>query len=1279
MIFAFGDFHLDLDRRELRRISRLCPLERKAFNVLVYLLKERHRVVSKDELLETCWPGEFVTEAALNRCLGIIRRAVGDDGVRQEVIRTVRGYGFRFVAAVETRASDTAMAVVPAISPPSHDVVPPLQVHGAPADPTPARVSGVPPLPSGPRPMPAVTLPCPQCQTTNRAARQFCARCGHELWRLCPHCGFGNAPGEHFCGGCGQDATAIPVASGVRTGPPLAYTPAHLVTKILTVPQTLVGERKPVTVLVADIEGLHELLQAGSADEMDETLNRGFALAVAEIHRVEGFVSQVTRAGFVALFGVPLAYEDHVLRALHAALGVQHVFAAYAAKLWRAYGVLLTLRLGVHTGPIVVGTISQDLRLAYTTPGVTLQLATGLGHLAHANTVVVSETVQQHATGFFHFDDLGTHRLPEVTASLRVYACTGRAQRASRLEVALARRRTVFQGRTQEMALIEACWARACRSEGQVLCLVGEAGIGKSRLAYEYQQRLHTGHLLTTQALSYGDAIPYHAFLPLLRTLLGVITTDLPAQQWQALHTRLASLPPALAADAPLLAHLLGIPLDAESLPPLTPDAQRRRVQQACFQLLVQQAAHAPLCLLVEDAHWLDPSSQELLDLLVASLARRPILVLCTARPGFHHLWTDHSSFHQVAIAPLTAVETDALIRDTFQPYDATVALKALIRARTGGNPFFVEEFVQALLEQDLLVRQDGVYAIAAETHVTLPASLQGVVQARLDRLPAAEKRVVQIAAVIGPQVPFPLLHALVADAEEMLQRHLVHLQTGDFLYEAPTIPGPTYTFKHALVQDAAYQSLLQDARQQWHQRIAQILEERFPETVETQPEVVAQHYSAAGLPGRAMAYWQAAGQRAMARSAYVEAIVHLRAGIAALETLPETPEHTQQALALHIALGAPLVATQGYAAPEVERVYARARSLCQRLGDTLQLFPVLRGLALFYLVRAEFHTTRELGAYLLTLAEREHDTSLLLEAHFTLGIPLFYLGDLVATRAHMEHGIGLYDPQQHRAHAALYGQDTGDACLGFTAWALGLLGYPEQALQRANEALALAQELAHPYTLAWAMNFATIVHHLRRDPLRTRVQAEALIALASEQGFPFWVAAGMCFRGSALMEEGQEEEGMTQIRQGMLLWQTTGAELARPLFLSMQAAAYGKAGQPTAGLLVLAEALALADSHGERFWEAELHRLKGELLLARPEISPPEAEACFHQALDVARRQQAKSLELRAALSLARLWQRQGKRAEAQPLLAAVYGWFTEGFDTADLQEARALLEELA
>jgi len=549
---------------------------------------------------------------------------------------------------------------------------------------------------------------------------------------------------------------------------------------------------------------------------------------------------------------------------------------------------------------------------------------------------------------------------------------------------------------------------------------------------------------------------------------------------------------------------------------------------------------------------------------------------------------------------------------------------------------------------------------------------------ARLDQLPAA-KEVAQLGAVLGRAFTYDLVRGIAPQDEGTLQARLGQLVGAELLYQRGRPPRARYVFKHALIQDAAYASLLKSTRQQVHQRIAQVLEAQFPEMVATQPELLAHHLTEAGHPAQAVGYWQQAGERAVARSAHLEAISQLTKGLAVLQTLPETAERIQQELVLLSTLGPALMITKGFAAPEAEQAYARARALCQRVGETPQLFSVLRGLWQFYNGRGAYQTARELGEQCLLLAQQGHDTARLLEAHHTLWVTRLLLGELPLARTHLEQGLALYDPQQHRALAVQYGHDAGVCCRGVAAVALWLLGYPDQALRQQHAADTLAQEVAHPPSLAFMRMLAAIAHQLRRETHAAHEQAEALIALATEQGFALLLAIGGILRGGTRTALGHPGERIGQIRQDLAAVRETGSALWEPYFLALLADVYAQEGQVEAGLATLAEALAAAQATGERWGEAELYRLRGSLLLQQTGTPQEEVETWLQRALDVARRQEAKSLELRAAMSLSRLWHQQGKRKEAHDLLAEVYAWFTEGFDTADLQEAKALLEELA
>jgi predicted ATPase len=643
-------------------------------------------------------------------------------------------------------------------------------------------------------------------------------------------------------------------------------------------------------------------------------------------------------------------------------------------------------------------------------------------------------------------------------------------------------------------------------------------------------------------------------------------------------------------------------------------------------------------------------------------------------------------------------------------------ALKQLILDKTEGTPFFMEEIVQELIEQGILAR-DGVgarHAVPLPTDLHLPPTVQGILAARIDRLAPDEKALLQQLAVIGREFPLSLIKQVVAQSEDYLYRLLSFLQHKEFLYEQPSFPEVEYLFKHALTQEVVYNSVLIERRKAWHEQTGQAMEQLYKDNVEEHYSDLAHHYSRSGNTPKAMEYLKLAGQQAVQRSAHAEAITHLTTALKLLSTLPGTPACTQQELSLQMTLGPVLMAAKGYAAPEVGAVYDRARELCQQLGEIPQLFPVLFGLWVFHTVRAEHKTARELAGQLLPLAQSGQDSALLLEAHHALGQTLFFLGELAPARTHVEQGISLYDPHQHHSLTFRYGSgDPGVFCRGFAAFVLWLLGYPDQALKRSHEALAQAQELSHPHSLASTLIHGAMLHYFRREVQTTQERVEVLITLSHEQGFPFWLAVGLMWQGWVRAEQGQGEEGITQIHQGLAAIRATGARQGGPHAATLLAEAYGKVGQADKGLAALAEALTVIDKSGERFYEAELYRLKGELTLQKgarvgagfsspqaPSLKPQvpsgvvkEAEDCFLKAIEIAQHQQAKSLELRAVMSLVRLRQQQATQSapptthhatrvkldEEHRMLSEVYHWFTEGFDTKDLQEAKTLIEELS
>ncbi len=1080
---------------------------------------------------------------------------------------------------------------------------------------------------------------------------------------------------------------------------PISYTPKHLADRIRTEQAAMEaralpdGARKTITALFADIKGSMDLIEDLDPEEARAIIDPTLKLMMDAVHRYEGYVAQSTGDGIFAFFGAPIAREDHAHRALYAALRMQEEVKRYAEQLRQEKGLNVQVRVGLNTGEVVLRSIRKDdLHTEYTPIGHSTSLASRMESLATPGSIMVSEHTYKLTEGYFEFKALGAARVKGVSEPVHIYEVLGAGPLRTRLQVAARRGLARFVGRQNELEQVTKAWEQTRAGHGQIVGVMGEAGVGKSRLLDEFKLRIQKGSvlLLETFSVSYGKAYAYLPLIELLKDYFQLTLQDDERTRREKLTGKVLTLDRTLEDALPYLFFLFGIAEPTSPLQQMDPQIRRQRTLEAMKRLLLRESLNQPLLLIFEDLHWLDNETQAFLTLLSESVATTRIFLLVNYRPEYQHTWGNKTYSAQLRLDPLGQAEASELLTALVGDDTKLQPLKQFILEKTEGNPFFMEEIVQALVEEGVLVRDavgaHSVRPLPADLHI--PTTVQAVLASRIDRLPAAEKELLQTLAVIGKEFSFSLLKQVVNQPEDTLQPRLSRLQEAEFVYERPAFPEIEYVFKHALTQEVAYNSLLIERRKVLQERTAQAIEDVYRDRLEDHYSELGHHYGRSGNTEKAVEYLRLAGRQAMQRSANEEAIRHLTAALQLLQTLPETHERIQQELSLQIALGVPLQAMRGSAAPEVEKVYARARELCQQLGDAPQLVPVLAGLWVFYLLRGELETTHELAEQIFTLARDVEAPALLLQAHRMIGITLFWRGELAAAKSHLEQAFTLYDPQQHRSHAFLYyGLDPGAVCLSIAGLTLWQLGYPDQSLTKSREALTLAQELAHPPTLAFVLSFTATTHRFRQEIQVVQERAEAQITLSNEQGSHFGMTQGLIQRGWALSEQGRSEEGITQIRQGLATRRTMGVRLGEGLYLGWLAEAQAKAGQVEEGLTVLAEAMAAVNETGNRFNEAELYRLKGELTMKK-EVSgfrfqvsslEEEAEECFHKAIEIARRQGAKSLELRTVISLARLWQKQGKKEDARQMLAEIYGWFTEGFDTADLKEAKALLEELS
>jgi class 3 adenylate cyclase/predicted ATPase len=1118
----------------------------------------------------------------------------------------------------------------------------------------------------------------------------FCGKCGDKLERICPECNFSNPPQFAFCGKCGHNLTtpSEPVVKDLSFDEKLdkiqRYLPKGLTEKILAQRDRIEGERKQVTVMFCDMEGFTQFTEKLGPEEAYGIMDKIYELLIHKVHDYEGTVNEMTGDGIMALFGAPIALEDAPQRAIRSGMAIHREIAKFSDGIKKEKEGIsaLKMRVGIHSGPVVVGTLGNNLRVEFKAVGDTVNLASRVEGLAEPGTTYVTEDTFKISEGLFRFEALGKKRVKGKEEPVKVYRVIAPSTRRTRFDVSAERGLAPFVGRERELELLLDGFERSKEGRGQAFSIVSEAGIGKSRLLYEFRKAVANEDVtfLEGRCLSYSKGVAYHPVVDILKANFDILEGDGDLQIREKAKRGLKIIGADEASTLPYLLELFSVKESGIDEIPLSPEAKKDRIMDAVKRITLKGSEIRPLIVAFEDLHWVDQSSEDVLKYVLESIPGTRVLNLFTYRPEFVHTWGAKSYHSQLNLNRLSNRESLAMVAYLLGTEEIDRDLEELILEKTEGVPFFIEEFIKSLQDLKIIEIKDNRYHITKDIkETTIPATVQDVIMARIDSLPEGIKGLLQTVSAIGREFSYDLAKRVTGLTEQELLSHLSVLKDSELLYERGIYPQSTYIFKHALTQDATYQSLLKSTRQKYHRKIAQVLEKDFPDTAETQPELLAHHYTEAGLNEEAVGYWHQAGKRATQRSANVEAINHLTKGLEVLMTLPDTLERARQELDVQTTLGAVLTGVKGQSSPDTERAYARARELCQQVGETPQLFPVLHGLLRFHMVRTEFQATRELAEQLFSLAQRAQDPALLLEAHRMLGQTMFWLAEMAPARAHFEQGIALYDPQQHRSHAFVYGPDPSVACRSFGAWPIWVLGYPDQALQSVHEALTLAQELTHPFSLAFALTAGALVHQFRREVHAVQERAEELMRLSTEQGFPFWLAHGTILRGWALTAQGEGAEGIAQIDQGLVAHRDTGAEVHRPYFLSLLAEAYGKAGQPEEGLAVLAEALAIVDDTGERNWEAELHRRKGELLLMQQGQKLGEAEECFRQALDIAHRQQAKSFELRASMSLSRLLQQQGKQEEAHQLLAEIYGWFTEGFDTVDLKEAKVLLEELA
>jgi class 3 adenylate cyclase/predicted ATPase len=989
----------------------------------------------------------------------------------------------------------------------------------------------------------------------------------------------------------------------------------------------------------------------------------------------DGFVAKYMGDGVLVYFGYPRAHEDDAERAIRAGLGlidaVSHLEISFAE---------LRARIGIATGLVVVGDlIGEGWAKERSVVGETPNLAARLQALAEPNAVVIASSTRRLVGNLFECRDLGAVEVKGIDAPIPAWQVLHPSVVASRFEALRGSTLGPLVGRDYEIDLMLRRWARAQSGGGQVVLIFGEPGIGKSRVVAELADRLRAEPHLR---LSYFCS-PYHqnsALFPFIEQLghaAGFIRNDPPAVQLEKLEALLARAT-APDEDVAILADLLSLPaLGRLPLPNLSPQRKKERTFEALIRQLEGLARRQPMTMVFEDAHWIDPTSRELLDVIVERVRSLPVLLLVTFRPEFQVPWTGEPHVSMLALNRLDRRGRTDLVKHIAGGKALPDDVIDHIADRTDGVPLFVEELTKSVLESGLLREESDRYVLdGALPPFTIPTSLHDSLMARLDRL-APVRYLAQIGAAIGREFSYGLLRAVSRIPEDELQDALARLVTSELVFQRGRPPEAVYAFKHALVQDAVHGSLLRNVRRRLHAQIAEALEAHSPELMNSQPELFAQHYAEAGLVEKSVAYWGKAGRRSAARSAMAEAATQLQKGLDQLALLPDNHERQRQELEFWCALGAVLQVVKGFAAPESGHTYGRARELWEKLGSPSEFLQVPFGQSLYHMNRGELDLALHFDEDLLGLSRRRNDSAGLVLSHQSFGRNLLFSGRLAASRSHLEEALALYNPVPHSGLAHHMGTSPQVASLAFLGNVLFCLGYPDRALARSNAAIADARRLAHPPSLALSLSMGSRLLSLVGDNAALDQRAGELIAVANEQGFPYWRAVGTAFRGWAMVKTGDWAQGISLLRGGSAAYRATGSEAWTPHIIALLAEAREIAGQIEESLILMNEALQIMEGTGERWFAAELNRRKGQILLRQGH--PGAAEELYRKALSIAQQQEARLWELRAAVSLAKLRVDQGRRIEACDLLAPIYNCFTEGFDTADLKDAKALLDELS
>jgi class 3 adenylate cyclase/tetratricopeptide (TPR) repeat protein len=1125
---------------------------------------------------------------------------------------------------------------------------------------------------------------CPNCDCQNPDAAKFCDACGTPLPLGCPACGAPNRTSAKFCNACGaalDQQTRPNVAPSNETDGPKPVDLAFALGTAVEPQAVPEGERKMVTALFVDIIGSTELGQDLDPEEARAIIDPALALMIDAVRRYDGYVVQSTGDGIFALFGAPVAREDHPQRTLYTAMRMQDEIRRYSARLRAEGRPPIQIRAGANSGEVVVRTIKTGAtHTEYTPIGHTVNLASRLQSLATAGSTVISDSTRKLVEGYFALRPLGPAHVKGISEPITVHEVVGLGPLRTRLQRSAGRGLSKFVGRERENEALKHAAARAQSGAGQIVAVVAEPGVGKSRLFFEFKAEVQSEWtVLEAFSISHGKGSAYLPIVQLLHSYFEIAGEDSVLARREKVAAKIRALDPDLESGLPYLHALLEIADDKDRLAGMDAQLRKSRTLDAVARLFLTESVDRPLLLMVEDLHWLDDESQALLDRVADLISGSRVLLLVSYRPEYAHRWGDKAWCSRLRLESLSGDSADEMLSTILGDSRALAPLKELIITTTGGVPFFMEETVQALFDEGALERQNGTLKLIRPLGLLrIPPTVQAILAARIDRLHNDEKNLLQTLAILGREFVLSLARAVAGKSEDELERLIAKLQLGEFVYEQPSIADVEYTFKHALTQEVAYNSVLLERRKQLHEHVGNAIETIYTASLDDHLAELAHHFSRSGNQVKAVEYLQLAGTQAMARGALPQAIRDFEHALGLLKAFPSNPERDKLELQLLNPLGTAYIAARGYAAPEVGPVFVHARELCERIGQPTQLFAVVWGNFAWHVVRGEMGLSMDIAREANELAERFDDPGIWMEALFLLGVTLFYRGDFIGALTQYEKALSHYDDRERtRLWALRVGEDAGITHRCYLSLALWQLGYPEQALRANQEMRRLARSIEHPFSLAYAQHHTSWLYHQLGLAAETKAASEEGLQTTSEQGFAMFNATANLYQAAGVLLEGRPNDALPLLTRGLEAYRATGAGLALPYYLSILGDAYIQAGRLDDARHPLEDGLAIAERTDELCQKAELYRLKGELAL-RTGSQNGDAEAHFRAAIGTARHQLSKAWELRATTSLARLCKQQGRRDEARQMLSDTYGWFTEGFDTPDLKAAKSLLDEL-